>query len=253
MLDLVLKQAGESEPGFARKTVKWAITCTADGRYTGVVALAEGKGKGRAFDGCPNLSHPELVGGSEPRAHFLTERLDTVALYLDDKAEEKDRERSVAKHDWFVRLLRQASQDVPYLEVAAKLLTGADVLARIHVALKQAKARPTESAVIIMGGTNPLERDDWRDWCRGFRASLRSPTTHGKRMRCIVTGESIEPVATNPKIRGLAGVGGLSMGDVLAGFDKAAFQSYGLEQAANAAMSEATYGLCRNTEPAYCR
>ena len=241
MLDLILKQAGESEPGFARKTVKWAITCTADGRYTGVVALAEGKSKGRAFDGCPNLSFPELVGGSEPRAHFLTESLPTVALYLDDKAEEKDREKFAAKHDWFVSLLRQASQDVPYLEVAAKLLTDADMLAHIHVDLKQAKARPTESAVVIVDGTNPLECDDWRGWWREFRTSLRSPTTDsGKRMRCIVTGESIDPVATNPKIKGLAGVGGLSMGDVLAGFDKAAFQSYGLEQAANAAMSEAT-------------
>lgn len=59
-------------------------------------------------------------------------------------------------------------------------------------------------------------------------------------MRCIVTGEIIEPMPTQPKIRGLAGVGGLGTGDVLAGFDKAAFQSYGLEQAANAAMSEAT-------------
>jgi CRISPR-associated protein Csd1 len=241
MLDLVLKQAGESEPGFARKTVKWAITCTGEGRYTGVVALAEGKSKGRTFNGCPNLSFPELVGGSEPRAHFLTESLPTVALYLDDKAEEKDRERFAAKHDWFVSLLRQASQDVPYFEVAAKLLTDADVLAHIHVHLKQAKARPTESAVVIVDGANPLERDDWHGWWRQFRISLRSPTTgSGKRMRCIVTGKSIDPVATNPKIKGLAGVGGLSMGDVLAGFDKAAFRSYGLEQAANAAMTEAT-------------
>lgn len=51
MFDLVLKRAGVSEPGFARKNVKWAITCATDGRYTGVVAL--GEGKGRAFDGCP--------------------------------------------------------------------------------------------------------------------------------------------------------------------------------------------------------
>ena len=43
MLDLVLKQAGESEPGFARKYVKWAITCTTEGRYTGVVALGQMK------------------------------------------------------------------------------------------------------------------------------------------------------------------------------------------------------------------
>lgn len=239
MLDLVLQQAGVSEPGFARKTVKWAITCTADGRYTGVVALGEGKGRG--FDSCPNLSQPELIGGSEPRAHFLVEALPTVALYLDEKLDEKEREKFFAKHNWFVGLLRRAAQDTTYLEAVANLLDDAETLALIQTDLKQAKAKFTEAAVVIVDGINPLERDDWRDWWRGFRASLRPPKVGGGQlMRCILTGEAIEPVATNPKIKGLAGVGGLSMGDVLAGFDKAAFQSYGLEQAANAAMSEAT-------------
>lgn len=239
MLDLVLKQAGESEPGFARKYVKWAITCTTEGRYTGVVAL--GEGKGRAFDGCPNLSQPELIGGAQPRAHFLVESLPTVALYLDDKVEERNREKFAAKHEWFVDLLRQASQDAPCLEGAAKLLADAAALVRVQADLRKAKAKPTETAVVIVDGANPLERDDWRRWWRGFRVSLRTAAVDGtSRMRCIVTGESVEPVATQPKVRGLAGVGGLSVGDVLAGFDKAAFQSYGLEQAANAAMSEAT-------------
>lgn len=239
MLDLVLQQAGISEPGFTRKTVKWAITCTADGQYTGVVSLGEGKGRG--FNACPNLSQPELIGGSEPRAHFLVESLPTVALYLDEKLEVKEREKFSAKHDWFVNLLRQAAQDATYLEAVANLLDDAETLALIQTDLKQAKAKFTEAAVVIVDGINPLERDDWRDWWRGFRASLRPPKAGGGQlMRCVLTGEAIEPVATNPKIKGLAGVGGLSMGDVLAGFDKAAFQSYGLEQAANAAMSEAT-------------
>lgn len=239
MLDLVMKQAGASEPGFARKNVKWAVTCTADGRYTGVVALAEGRG--RTFDGCPNLSQPELIGGTQPRAHFLVESLPTVVLYLDDKVEDKDREKFAAKHEWFVDLLRQASQDAPCLEGAAKLLADADALVRVQGDLRKAKAKTTETAVVIVDGANPLEKDDWRGWWRGFRVSLRAAAVDGtSRMRCIVTGESVEPVATQPKVRGLAGVGGLSVGDVLAGFDKAAFQSYGLEQAANAAMSEAT-------------
>jgi len=239
MLDLVLQQAGVSEPGFARKTVKWAITCTADGHYTGVVALAEGKGRG--FDACPNLSQPELIGGSESRAHFLVESLPTVALYLDEKLEDKERDKFSAKHNWFVGLLRQAAQDAPYLETIANLIADEETLVLIQTGLKQSKAKFTEAAVVIVDGINPLEHDDWRDWWRGFRASLRPPRVGGGQlMRCVLTGEAIEPVATNPKIKGLAGVGGLSMGDVLAGFDKAAFQSYGLEQAANAAMSEAT-------------
>jgi CRISPR-associated protein Csd1 len=57
-------------------------------------------------------------------------------------------------------------------------------------------------------------------------------------MRCLVSGELVEPVATHSKIRGLADVGGLSMGDVLPAFKQESFRSYGLAQAANAAMSE---------------
>jgi len=243
MLDLVLKQAGESEPGFARKTVKWAITCTADGRYTGVVALAEGKSKGRAFDACPNLSQPELVGGSEPRAHFLTERLDTVALYLDDKAEEKERDKIEAKHAWFVSLLRMCSKEAPYLDAAAKLLADADVVANIRADLKQSKAKTTDSAVVIVGGSNPLERDDWHTWWRMFRATLRKTRKKAETrlVRCLVTGECISPALTHPvKIKGLPGEGLVQSGDALISFDKQSSQSYGLEQSANAAMSVET-------------
>jgi CRISPR-associated protein Csd1 len=240
MLDLVLKQAGESEPGIARKTVKWAITCTGEGLYTGVVQL--GEGKGRPFDRCPHLSQPELVGGAEPRAHFLAEGLPTVALFFDDKTKDEDRERVAEKHTWFVRLLRDSATAAPYLDAAARLLSDDDALVRIQADLKQARAKPTELAIVRVDGINPLERDDWHVWWRAFRAGLTPPRPDGTRhpMRCVVTGQCVEPAATHPKVKGLAGVGGLGMGDVLAGFDKAAFQSYGVEQSANAAMSEAT-------------
>lgn len=240
MLELILKQAVESEPGFARKTVKWAITCTCDGRYTGVVAL--GEGKGRLFERCPNLSQPELVGGKEPRAHYLVESLATVACYLDEKSEEKKAQSSAAKHAWFLRLLRESKTVAPYLGAAAQLLSDTDALARIQDNLRNARAKPTDLAVVFVDDINPLERDDWHDWWRDFRKGLLSKKTgrSTKKMRCIVTGECVEPAATHPKVKGLAGVGGLGTGDVLAGFDKAAFQSHGLEQSANAAMSEAT-------------
>ncbi|MFN3956077.1 MAG: type I-C CRISPR-associated protein Cas8c/Csd1 [Tepidimonas ignava] len=240
MLDLVLQQAGESEPGFARKTVKWAITCTGDARYTGIVQM--GEGKGRPFDRCPHLSQPELVGGQEARAHYLVEALSTVALLFDDKAKDQDRERIKKKHAWFVDLLHKSATDAPYLDAAARLLSDDDALSRIREDLKQARGKPNELAVVIVDGINPLERHDWHAWWRSFRASI-GRTQSGRarqRMRCVVTGECVEPAPTHPKVKGLAGVGGLGTGDVLAGFDKAAFQSYGLEQSANAAMAEAT-------------
>jgi CRISPR-associated protein Csd1 len=54
----------------------------------------------------------------------------------------------------------------------------------------------------------------------------------------LVTGKLIIPLRTHPKILGLSDVGGRGEGDVLIGFDKDAFTSYGLAQSANAAVSE---------------
>lgn len=56
-------------------------------------------------------------------------------------------------------------------------------------------------------------------------------------MLCLLTGLPAKPLPTHPKITGLSGVGGLQMGDVMVGFDKTSFGSYGLNQSANAAMS----------------
>lgn len=236
MLDALLKVAGSTEPGFARKTVKWAITCTADGRFTGVIPLAEGRG--REFPHCPNLNQPELIACGEKRSHFLVEGLPAVALYWRDDSSQKEQEKYSAKHAYFCGLLEKASRDAPYLKAAARLLTDRKSIAAIRDELKRQKARPTETATIMVDSVNPLERDDWKDWWRNFRLTLRKTKNKAHKMRCFATGELVEPLMTHPKIKGLAGVGGLGTGDVLIGFDKDATQSYGLKQSENAVVSE---------------
>ncbi len=64
-------------------------------------------------------------------------------------------------------------------------------------------------------------------------------------MRCFVTGELDEPAKTHPKVTGLASVGGQPWGDVLIGFDKDAFCSYGLAQSENAAVSHEAAAVYR--------
>lgn len=236
MLDAVLRKAGKTEPGFAHKTVKWAITCTSDGQYTGVIPLSEGRGQ--EYSCCPHFSHPELVGGGEARSHFLAENLSTVALYWKDDLEPKEKNKSRKKHEYFCSLLKNASKVAPYLSVTAKILTDESILATIRNDLKQQKAKTTDTATLLIDSINPLDHNDWHDWWRKFREGIKKPKINVTEMRCIATGELIEPILTHPKIKGLVGVGGLGTGDVLAGFDKKAFQSYGLEQATNAAMSE---------------
>ncbi|MBX3334655.1 MAG: type I-C CRISPR-associated protein Cas8c/Csd1 [Nitrospira sp.] len=239
MLEAILRKATDSEPGFSRKKVKWAISCTNDGCFTGVIQLDEGKG--RAFDRCPNLSQPELVGGDEPRAHFLAEGLPTVALYWKEDLDLKDQEKFRAKHAYFCRLLEKAATSAPYLAPAVNMLTDDEMVQKIRKDLTRQRAKPTETATVLIDGINPLNRDEWWDWWRQFRSTLHPPSSGGTMMRCFATGELVEAALTHPvKIKGLAGVGGLGVGDVLIGFDKQAFQSYGLEQSANAAVSVGT-------------
>lgn len=246
MLDAILQKAAGSEPGFERKRVTWVISCASDGRFTGVVKL---EGNEQTFDRCPHLSQPELVGGGrdETRAHFLRETLQTVALYdMEPQREEKFR----AKHDYFCKLLEKAAGHASYCLAAAAMLRNDGAIQEICQDLKSRGAKPTETATIRIEGINPLERDDWHDWWRAFRLTLKGGETESQttddddstttRMRDFATGELIEPASTHPKIKGLAGVGGLGTGDVLIGFDKPAFRSYGLSQSRNAAMSEKT-------------
>ena len=201
MLDLILRQASESEPGFARKTVKWAISVTSDGRYTGVVALADGKG--RTFDACPSLSQPELIGGSETRSHFLCDSLAVLALWLERMRDEtsiqymqrcrEHLKRNIDKHSYSVHLLSNASQAAPYLSAAHSVLTSKHELRAVRKHLRENRAKATDIAVVVIDQLNPLEQDDWRDWWRRFRASLHPPATGKKnRMRCIVTADVIE-------------------------------------------------------------
>ena len=236
MLNALLKISGSTEPGFARKTVKWAITCTIDGYFTGAIPL--GEGKGREYQYCPNLSQPELVAGGEKRSHFLVEGLATIALYGKSDATEQEEEKYRAKHEYFCSLLESASLNAPYLQAAAKMLKNEEALIAIQADLKRQKAKPTDLATVMVGSINPLEHDEWEDWWRQYRQELHASKRTIVKMRCFATGELVDPLMTHPKIKGLAGVGGLGTGDVLIGFDKEASRSYGLEQSANAAVSE---------------
>ena len=99
-------------------------------------------------------------------------------------------------------------------------------------------ARMVASRTAALDGGNP-----------GRRRAARNPLRPRPPMRCLLSGELVEPMPTQNKIERLSDVGGLAMGDSLVSFDKDAFTSYGLEQGQNAAMSEVmvkTYSTALN-------
>lgn len=227
------------EPGFKPKEVKWAIKFSEQGDYLDVVELGDAgqkKNPGKTFEKCPTFSFSEMLSGGTAKSHFLADALNIVALY----GVQEDDTKSEAKHAYFVNLLREASQAFPVLGRIGNALDFPDTLARITSRLGELKARPTDKATIRVGNVYPIENEACLEWWRKTRQELADlePDSNEVEMMCFVTGRVAPAVKTHPKVERLADVGGMPAGDVLMGFDKEAFQSYGLRQSENAAVCE---------------
>jgi CRISPR-associated protein Csd1 len=244
MIELLVNYARDNElvaePGFAPKTIKWALEIRG-GKYLGVQQLGDTGQKnnpGRQFARCPDLSQPELI--TCKGCHFLAESASVVALYGLD-AKPGDLERSQSKHQFFKRLVSEASVEVASLAGLADLLNDASTIEKVQADLAERRAKPTDKITFWVDGKFPIDQDDWHAWWRNWRANLSGDKAAGparSRMVCYATGELVEPISTHPKITGLGDVGGLAMGSPMVGFDKTAFPSFFLEQSANAAMGE---------------
>jgi CRISPR-associated protein Csd1 len=245
LLEYARRENLASEPGFKSKSVKWLLQFTPDGKWIApVIDLTEGdkKSKGREFYRCPDLTHPEMI--SSRSRHFLVDSLDKVVLLTKEAVTEKD----IAAHASFVGLLEQASSVIPELAGLATTLNDEETQTAIQCNLKDSKAKPTDSATIaVMHGHKPhifVDSDGWHQWWRDFRRAIGSSkaSTSAKKdantMRCFLSGELVEPAATQNKVTGLSDVGGLATGDVISSFDKEAFGHFEFEQGENAAMSE---------------
>ena len=238
-----------SMPGFRSKDVRWAIHYDMNGNFLGVTELGnagEKGNRGRTFPLCPNLTQPEMLRGGQGCRHFLVDSAEVVALHTEDPNDAKAK----AKHAYFVALLEEASGAVPELHAIAVSLNDNTICTQITEQIKSAKGKKTDSVTFAILERNPMflvEDHIWHEWWQEFRQELGNAGVGQASagadapkvaMRCFLTGELVQPLSTQPKISGLSDVGGLAMGDAFACFDKEAFASYGLEQGANAAMSE---------------
>ncbi len=227
------------DPDFEATSIHWLIPITTDGKLSSdpiplyddpTVKKPQPKKLLRAFTS-PN----ELNQGD--KSHFLADSLERAVLMPNPKAPEKSDGRRV-QHAYFKKLLGEASTAVPS---AAKKLNSllaffADEteLARLHVALVTAKAKPTDNATFEIAGEKLLADPALKMFWRTRRAALRASTKRNQRV-CLASGRLAETLDTTEKIKGVPG--GLATGTNLISFDKDSFTSYGLEQAQNAAIS----------------
>lgn len=238
--------------GFQSKPIKWLLVFSPEGQFLHVHNFAgdDKRNPGREFNRVPQAPIGWLLGGG--KCHFLAESLGTIVEWPNPR---DDPDKCRAKHEFFVKLLRDAAQgaNIPEFAAIAQSLSDAATLEAIRSQLSEQKAKPNDFATVaVSNSANHLrifvEETSWHRWWLDFLATIDQPATatEGKRrggqktaqlMRDFLTGELVSP-CLHDKIRGLSDVGGLSTGDVVAGFDKDAFTSYGLPKGANAAVGQ---------------
>jgi CRISPR-associated protein Csd1 len=252
MLELLTKYAEEEgleiEPGFGPKTVNWAVQLDNRGNLLDVTPLQQ-----RVFPKCPDLSQGEMIAGGVTRSHFLVDTVEVVTLFIKatGNSEEAVDPKTIRKHDYFKELIARVASEAALSEFAvlANCLNNSACVENIRKRLLAQKGTPTERVTFAIDGKFLLDSMDWHDWWRLYRNSLaevssKKALVKSDEMLCMITGLPDKPAKTHSKISKLSDVGGMPSGDVLIGFDKDAFASYGLEQSANAP-------VCENCAAAY--
>ncbi len=273
MLNLLVNYAEEhnlqAEPGFKPKEIRWLIVLDEEGSFIEVLELGkvgETKNRGKQFEKCPDLTQSEMIAGGVTRSHFLVETAEIATLFSDKKGPSKENDigdKKIKKFNYFKDLFIQSSTIMPQMNIVASSLENEDCLNKIRSRFEALKAKPTDKVTFRVGSIVLVERPIWHDWWRAFRKNLisgkpdkaksrlpKSPNKNGDvatggMMLCLVAGSLVEPVKTHPKIENLSDVGGIPSGDVLIGFDKESFCSYGLSQSENAALGEQTVASYR--------
>ena len=164
----------------------------------------------------------------------LIEKAGIVLCIVND--EKKDKNIPV-KHKFFLSFFDEGRNAEPLFGIAADALRDSRTVEEMRSALAVRKLKPADPVGFAVDGKYLEKSECYYEFWNQFRKKMQ-PASGKKAERCLITGELSYPMATVPKVSGLRGVGGHTSGDAFLCFDKDAFQSYGLKQSANAAVSE---------------
>lgn len=214
-----------SKSGFKKKSIKAYILLSETGKFIGFDPGSSEKVM------CPNIGS---AAQGPTKCNFIAEKAGIV-LGMGTKSNE------ITKRNFYLQMLGLAKVSEPLFAICERALTGKEQLDNMQTAFEKSKYKAAD-VLSLQVGEMRLEQSkqyyDWWDEFRTSRADNNGTKATKKQARCMITGALTTPSGTVPKVSGLRVVGGHSSGDALICFDKPAFCSYGLEQAANAAVSE---------------
>lgn len=204
--------------GYKNKTVKAHIALSSKNEDFAAVIISDGK----EFP-APDIG--SLANGTDKSNVLLEKR----SIVFPDAPS--------AKSTFFLAAMKEAAAQEPLLLPCVRAIENPDFSAKIRALLDREKIKPGDRVSFQVDHKNILESEAvirwWSDYRKQFLASAEDHL-----VRCLITGDLSVPMRTTGVVTGLLSVGGHSRGDSLVCFDKAAFESYDLKQAANAPVSE---------------
>ena len=218
LYDYAIRNRLTLPPGYVKKTVKAYIALLSD--HEDFVTIIPGNDKE-----IPAPDIGSLANGMD-KSNVLMEKRSIVF-----PAE------PTAKSTFFLNAMKDAAKFEPMLIPCIQAIENPEIAERIRQLLDQEKIKPGDRISFQVDYENILESDKIKSWWAEYRKQF-TVSGKDKMERCLVTGDLTTPLRTAGVVTGLHSVGGHARGDAVICFDKAAFESYDLKQAANAPVSE---------------
>lgn len=211
-------------PGYSSKTVKAWISLSQSSDYVGV----------HIGDDTPVIA-PDIgsKANGTTKSNVIVEKRSVI---LPEKAN--------AKSEFYLSTLKEAANFEPRLSICVKALESSETCDSIRKALDREKIKEGDRISFMIDGVYITDSDKLRPWWDEYRKQFEYGD-HLNNTLCLITGRPTSPMTTAPSVKGLKPVGGHASGDALICFDKSAFCSYDLKQAANAPVSEEAYAAVR--------
>ena len=224
-----------SKPGFAARNLHWVFNLSSDGTPLGPVDYCTVQGKKRmpaVVAAAPELPNSLLHSGK--RCHFL---LESISVVFNAPAKPDEAEKIEGKNAFFLQTLKEAAGAEPKCASVHALLSNPGLREKALQMVLQAGAKHIENISFSVDGVLLLDLASWHSWWTNYIASLQKKPAGSVRDVDLLSGDHCRPAKTHPAVAGLSSVGGQAK-SFLISFDKPAFQSFGLSQSANAALSE---------------
>lgn len=218
LYDYAIRNGLTLPPGYVKKTVKAYVVLSSKNEDFADVLLSDGK----------EIPAPDI--GS------LANGTDKSNVLLEKRSIVFSTEQS-AKSTFFLTAMKDAAKLEPLLIPCIHAIENPEQAERIRQLLDREKIKPGDRITFQADHQSILESNAIKSWWADYRKQfIGGGKDHLE--RCLITGDLTAPLRTAGVVTGLHAVGGHARGDAVICFDKAAFESYDLKQAANAPVSE---------------